>query len=397
MKKILFLFFLSTASFAQIHFEKGYFQSTSGNRTECLIKNKEWLNNPSKIEFQRTPGAITEIASVDTLEEFGIGSTLKYKKYTVSLDTSFRDLKYVSTQRNPEFKSVTAFLQVLVEGNVSLLYYQYRNSEQYFIQSQGQVQALIYKPYMSTPGNLQYNESYKQQIRTVAKCEKWNQSYFERISFQRQALIRVIEEVNACLQSEYTVYRLPKKKAVNLSLKTGYTYGKMYFRSPENAIQYEGLPQKFNPSLALEAEFILPYNKNKWAILLEPSYQFYEGNTKVKADQTFDVDVKYHFIAASLGVRHYFHLNDRKKVFLQGAYLRDFPIQQNVSYTSPKSTNTATMKADNNFALSLGLVLHNRWSLEVKGETLRNKLTAYYYWFSTYRSASLQLGYKFLR
>lgn len=397
MKKILLLLFLSTASFAQIQFEKGYFLSTSGNRTECLIKNKEWLNNPTKIEFQRTPGAVTEIASVDTLEEFGIGTALKYQKYTVSLDTSSRDLKYVSTQRNPEYKSVTAFLQVLVEGNVSLMYYQYRNTEQYFIQSQGQIQALIYKPFTSTAGHLQYNESYKQQIRTVAKCEKWDQSYFERISFQRQALIKAIEEVNACLHAEYTVYRLPKKKAVNLSLKAGYTYGKMYFRSPENAIQYEGFPQKFNPSLALEAEFILPFNKNKWAIMVEPSYQYYEGSTKVRADQNFDVNLKYHFIVASLGLRHYFHLNERNKVFVQGAYLRDFPIQQNVSYTSPKSTYTATMQADNNFALSLGMVLHNRWSLEVKGETLRNKLTAYYYWFSTYRSASIQLGYKFLR
>ena len=31
-----------------------------------------------------------------------------------------------------------------------------------------------------------------------------------------------------------------------------------------------------NVSLGIEAEFILPFNKNKWAIIFEPTYQYYK-------------------------------------------------------------------------------------------------------------------------
>lgn len=38
--------------FAQTKFEKGYFITTKGNRVDCLIKNEDWLNIPSKIDYK---------------------------------------------------------------------------------------------------------------------------------------------------------------------------------------------------------------------------------------------------------------------------------------------------------------------------------------------------------
>ena len=54
MKNLLvisFLFYL-TFSYSQITFEKGYFISNDGIKTECFIKNLDWRNNPTEFEYK---------------------------------------------------------------------------------------------------------------------------------------------------------------------------------------------------------------------------------------------------------------------------------------------------------------------------------------------------------
>ena len=48
MKKTLTFIFILTSiiTSAQINFEKGYYISNSGEKTECFIKNIDWMNNP---------------------------------------------------------------------------------------------------------------------------------------------------------------------------------------------------------------------------------------------------------------------------------------------------------------------------------------------------------------
>ena len=59
MKRILpFLALLAfTASFSQITYQPGYFINNSGSKTECLIKNVAWKDNPVEFDYKLSEGA----------------------------------------------------------------------------------------------------------------------------------------------------------------------------------------------------------------------------------------------------------------------------------------------------------------------------------------------------
>jgi hypothetical protein len=54
MKKLFLLIILTQISlncYSQINFEKGYFYNNENKKIECLIKNNDWLNNPTQIKY----------------------------------------------------------------------------------------------------------------------------------------------------------------------------------------------------------------------------------------------------------------------------------------------------------------------------------------------------------
>ena len=54
MKKLLLILLAFTLQLfsAQIKFEKGYLITNNGERKEILIKNKDWLNNPTEFTYK---------------------------------------------------------------------------------------------------------------------------------------------------------------------------------------------------------------------------------------------------------------------------------------------------------------------------------------------------------
>jgi len=56
MKKLLCLTLIFTCiilkSQAQIKFESGYFIDKDGKRTDCLIQNRGWKNNPTEFHYK---------------------------------------------------------------------------------------------------------------------------------------------------------------------------------------------------------------------------------------------------------------------------------------------------------------------------------------------------------
>ena len=54
MKKIVVILIaiISLKGFSQIKFENGYFINNSDEKIECLIKNKDWDDNPVKFNYK---------------------------------------------------------------------------------------------------------------------------------------------------------------------------------------------------------------------------------------------------------------------------------------------------------------------------------------------------------
>jgi len=54
VKKILFVLsvLITSSSFSQINFEKGYFIDNLGAKTDCYIKNIDWNLNPDTFDYK---------------------------------------------------------------------------------------------------------------------------------------------------------------------------------------------------------------------------------------------------------------------------------------------------------------------------------------------------------
>ncbi|WP_417619381.1 hypothetical protein [Oceanihabitans sediminis] len=72
-KNLLFILIviLSANCYSQIIYENGYYIDNSGNKVDCLIKNVDWKDNPTSFEYKLTENSDKNIATLNTVKEFG--------------------------------------------------------------------------------------------------------------------------------------------------------------------------------------------------------------------------------------------------------------------------------------------------------------------------------------
>jgi hypothetical protein len=403
MKKIGLLTGLVSACFfnAQIKFEKGYFVNNSGQRSEVFIKNLDWKNNPTEFEFRTDEASDVKKESIKNIREFGIGHELKYVRKTVMVDQSVEILDKISDKKEPEFKEETVFLKYLVEGNANLFYYENGDMKKFFFNTgDAQVVPLIYKSYYLNSSQISYNEDYKKLLGKSLNCDP-DQNRIEKIQYQADDLSKAFMSYNECTHAGTAVnYNQvsEKRDLFNLNVRPGMNFSSFetvsssYFGGNDEVT-------KFNRETAfrigLEAEFILPFNKNKWAIFVEPTFQYYktEKESVVYPGQSFEMKstrtVDYKSIEIPFGVRHYFFINDKSKIFVNLAYIFDFNLKSEIKY----DYQILEISSGNNMAFGIGYKYNDRFSAEFRAATNRNLLQNYNTFTSRYQTMSLILGY----
>lgn len=151
---LLFFLLLSISSYAQITFEKGYFIDRANEKTECFIKNVDWLNNPTSFEYRLTPNAPTQVADMDNVKIFVITDIAKYVRADVKIDRSSANSNSLSEERTPTFQNEQLFLRTLVEGEASLFEYVDNNLVRFFLSVDSiMTEQLVYKRYLNKNTN----------------------------------------------------------------------------------------------------------------------------------------------------------------------------------------------------------------------------------------------------
>ena len=91
--------------------------------------------------------------------------------------------------------------------------------------------------------------------------------------------------------------------------------------------------------MGLEAELILPFNKNKWAVTLEPTYTSYRKEVSGEFSSIIGVTINtksnFNFLNIPLGLRHYLFLkgNTSSKLFLNASLSYNFYQKAIISYS----------------------------------------------------------------
>jgi hypothetical protein len=390
MKSLVLLLLLIIGSFttySQIDFEKGYYIDNNGNKVEGLIKNVDWDNNPTDFLFQQAGDAEPQRVTIQQSAEFGIDNVSRFVRATVDIDRSSEKVSELSTVRAPQFNREQIFLKTLVQGKASLYEYVGGDIQRFFYEADSvALQQLVYKSYLYKDV-INKNLTYREQIRSAFQCDKPGKNEIDRVAYSQSALTKVFLQYNECVNAEVVDFRNKQKRDFfNLWLRprlvmSSFTASRQHAGGVDD-FHFEDL---ISFSAGIEAEFILPFHRNKWAIMFEPTYQSYEASIP-----SIPLHVDYKAIELPLGLRHYFFLNEHSKLSLGFAFQLNLPSNSTVKH---HSNVELILTKSTNMAFEAGYVLRNRLCVAFRYQTNRELLGSYQIWDSDFGTMAFVMGY----
>lgn len=403
MKKQLLLLLTLIISFnvySQISFEKGYYINNSKEKIECLIKNLDWINNPTDFEYKLSENSESINVNIKYVREFEIYNNSKYIRSKVKIDKSIEDINKLDYDKNATFVEELLFLKVLVEGNTNLYLYKNENIQKFFYNKDSSIiEQLVYKIYLNVDNNIVKNDRFKQQLWNDLKCNTIEIDKVENLVYKQNSLINFFIEYNKCNNSNFINYEQKVKKDLfNLTFRIHLNNSSL---SIENSVNNSltDFGNKFGIGFGIETEFILPYNKNKWAIVIEPTYQNFKSEkttylNNISGEKQI-TNVDYNSIEVPISLRHYLFINNNSKCFINASYIFDFNIKSSIELKGSDNSilNSLDINSRNNLGFGLGYKFKDKFSMEMRYLTSRNILGDYLYWKSNYNKLAVMIGY----
>lgn len=406
MKKALLLLtlaFTCISSFAQINFEPGYFINNDGIKTQCLIRNAGWESSPVSFDYKTAEGADTQTAALSTFTEFGVSGYI-FKRFTVNIDRASSDYDNMSLKKDPDFKQETVLLRVLADGKASLYSYKDTNLVRYFYSKNGsQPEQFVYKPYRDGT-TIGYNNSFKGQLYKLMSDAKLDTEVYKNTDYDTKDLTTLFLKYNGATAAEIKSYTTTEgKTSFNIKITPGvsFTSSDINFMDDDDANYDLGTKPVFR--IGAEAEWVMPFNRNKWSVFIDPNYSSYKDSAKstvVSAgnESYNEWSISYQTLSVPLGVRHYIFLNNNAKIFINTAYQFNFVLNDskavfNYGNSFNHFTNIADAGNSANFIGGAGFS-YKKYSIEFRYNFKREILVNYARWNGSSTSLGIILGYK---
>lgn len=223
---------------------------------------------------------------------------------------------------------------------------------------------------------------------------------FKNIEYTTPSLIRHFEKYNNSNTHKASTYLTKKQKTIlNIRVTAGVTSAKL---SINNSSTYNSLSTDISKTIlhfGAEMEYILPFNKNKWAIVINPTYQKFDAEKNYittipgfpPQDVEHNANVKYTSIDVPFGLRYYLFLNKTSKIYINALYSINFSQSSSISFID---SSHYTINSSSNAAVGLGYTFKDRYSLEARINSPREILNDYLQWSAKYITFNIQLGYK---
>ncbi|MCK5442454.1 MAG: tRNA modification GTPase [Maribacter sp.] len=399
MKKSSLLFLLTVISFtanSQISYESGYFMDSTNQKTDCLIKNLDWKNNPTELEYKLQADSEVKKATIATIKEFGIFNSSKYVRRSVDLDRSRGTLGDMNSSRNPIFNKEQLFLRVLIASKASLYLYQEGSLQRFFYQdADGPIKQLIHKKYKTDDNLVGENNLFRQQLLNELNCQGLSERQMDELKYSKGQLVNYFIRYNECTDSKVIDYETKNKKGLfNLNFRTGLNNTSLAIDNLssgpsgiDNRITAFGNEIGFR--IGFEAEFVMAFNNNKWALIIEPTYQYYKTEKQLPL---LSADLDYTTIEMSVGLRHYMFINEKSKLFVNASVVLVLSSDLSIIY-EPNAKDLVDGKSNPNLAFGVGYNHNNKYNLEFRIHNNRQVMAKSQNWTTDYSVMSVIFGY----
>lgn len=382
----LLLLLLPVTAFCQITYQPGYFIE-NGKKTECLIRNYAWKNNPVSIEYKTSEDGETKTKTIKEISEFNVDA-YKYKRFNLNIDRSGVTLEQLSNSKEAEWKSETLLLKILVEGKANLYQYENGNVIKYFFSTgdHSKAEQLLYKEYRKE-GRVAENNIFRQQLYNLMKDSGKAMGKFANVRYKKDALVELFTEYNGSNGLDVVNHtEKQNKSSVNIKVTAGASLSSVNIKNNMSGDYYD-FGTNVSYRIGAEFEYIMPFNNNKWSLFAEPNYQTFD---KSGNKGTMKMDADYKYIEIPVGFRHYMFLNPKAKLFISGAYVMALPMGDGyVQYSGSR------LEIENNsaFAAGAGFTYNNKYSIEIR-HNFTHGVINYPVWEAGYNTTALILAYK---
>ena len=403
---VLLIIVTSINCYSQGKFEKAYFIDNNDERTDCLIYNNDWKNNPTSFRYKLDKDSGIQRETIDNIKEFVLSNNIKFQRFVVDIDTSSTDDENLSRHRRPDFKTVTIFLKQLVEGKGNL--YEYKNGNGvYFFYSVNDTDCkqLIFKKYMGSKkvGNVLWeaikkNVRFRQQILMDLKCDDLNEKDAMSLKYKKEDLVNSFVTYNKSENSKYRLLDIPKKRDLfNFGIRSGIRTSSYYVTSTISKNSDVDFGRKQNLSIGVEAEHILPFNNDQWSVFIEPTFQYFKSEKDI-FNTSYDIKdgegiMNYKSLEIPIGLRYNYIFNKQSKIFFNIIYARDIPLNSKLKLNVHNESNEIKINNSGIFSAGIGYSYSSKFRIEFRQVISRTMPIEAGYWKNSFMSSSVILGY----
>jgi len=399
LSTFLFVFLIAAISFGQVKFEKGYFINNDNQRVECFIKNMDWKYNPVEFSYKLKESGTTETGNLTSVKEFGLTNSFKFINADVKIDRSTQAVVGAKNEMDPVYSREKLFLKVLIEGKANLYGYESNKIKRFFYSlSDTAIYPLTYKE-VKKGSTITKNTGFRQQLWDKLRYPKTSMELIKSIDYTAPDLEKYFKIYNESFGGTMTERNTEKKGSyLNLKLTPGINSNSESMTVYGDQGNTSKLSFKGNQSfrIGLEAELSIPFDKYKWGILFEPTYQSYKSDA---ASDGATATLTLNSLEFPIGLRYYIYINDNTRLYFNGFYISGLALNMNSTIMIPSTTlgdKSYSVGSTGNAAIGGGLD-YKRFSLETRYYTNKDLFKGSRFESSENGRFSIILGYKFIK
>lgn len=309
LKKIyltLFIIFSSGVLYAQNSFESGFLIIAESDTVHGFIRFPGWEFLDMGIEFKKNELSEIQKFKPDSIRGFSIaGDKFISKKTEIDLTPLSVNISRTPYEIPVQYEEKTIFLNLLIEGSVSLYYHRDTERENYFIETSSLFNELIsheslfeLNGYYSKGTVEKYR--YRQQLAALPECSTLDPS---NLSFSRKAFYDFITQCNNANGNKLVYTRPTEEKTYFSSIYSSLNFAR---------IQYSGINDV--TSLKAKPTFSFGFTREVYDRFRNPYRSFYYSfgfsSYGSKADKAQEHNVTLRYLELSQGFK--FRLTSKK-------------------------------------------------------------------------------------
>ncbi|RZJ51864.1 MAG: hypothetical protein EOO44_13625 [Flavobacterium sp.] len=247
------------------------------------------------------------------------------------------------------------------------------------------------------------NNEYKQQLFKNVKSSDITQKEILNLSYKKAPLTNYFLKYNNISSNSNEKEETKKSKNhVFIKITPGISTVSSKMKNDVASEFNTKLDNKIVFRFGAEVEYVLPTNKNKWSVFINPTYQKYEnersynvqGNLTSNPVIPYKMEINYTSVQLPIGVRHYMFLNSNSKIFINASYSFDISTKTDITYTNMSNNSQVNFNgsSSNNIAFGLGYNFKNKFTAEARLNTTK-ELVNYTYYSAKYSAIDFIFGY----